>query len=250
MPPESTGNAATIRGCMRRESQVGLRVGVFHYILPDATAVFPPQSVVALDDDDRVPARLNDGRVAGAQANGRRKPQAKMFVFRVTSELAGGGFENMTGRRVSLRHTQDTGDRVAVQGELRLGSGQAELAGVPRESGAAVVLQKQLDALGEIVIVDPMHHAAGRMGFRVLRVEKLDGSRAVFADVTDDAEDVGWGDVEALAPSVEDLRVVRQKSLQERLDHRMRVSCQRERHGEGKRMPPRRFQPSWFIREP
>lgn len=84
-----------------------------------------------------------------------------------------------------------------------------------------MVFQKQRDALGQIMIIDPMH-AAGRIGLGALRVEELDGSRAIFTDVADDAEDVARGDVEALAPCIEDLRVVRQKPPQERFYHRMR----------------------------
>ena len=51
---------------------------------------------------------------------------------------------------------------VAVQGKLRLGSGQTELTGVFREPGAAVVFQKQRDAPGQIIIVDPMHVGSWR----------------------------------------------------------------------------------------
>ena len=66
-----------------------------------------------------------------------------MLVFRVSAEFSGGGFEDVGGRRASLRHAPSAGDRVAVQRQLRLSPCEAELTAIPRKPGASVIFQKQ-----------------------------------------------------------------------------------------------------------
>ena len=135
-----------------------------------------------------------------------------MLVFRVASEFTSGGFENVGGRRVSLRHSPRTVDGVAVKRQLWLGSGEAELAAVPGEPGAAVVFQKQPDATCQILFVDPIH--PGLPGIHILRVlnlimQELDGTRTILTDMTDDAEGVARGNMETPPPFFDNPLVVR-----------------------------------------
>lgn len=83
-------------------------------------AISPPQPIITFDDNDRVTGEMDDGRMAGAQPDGRREEQAKMLVFRVSTEFSGGGFEDVGGRRASLRYSPSACYRVAVQRQLRL----------------------------------------------------------------------------------------------------------------------------------
>src|SRR5262245_19447288 len=85
-------------------------------------------SIIALDDDGDFFFEPHDARLCCRQAEAAREREAYIFVLRMAVEMAGRRLQNMRCRQAP------GGDTTTVilqeQGSFRLGTGQAELAGV------------------------------------------------------------------------------------------------------------------------
>jgi len=186
-------------------------------------------TVVALDDDRDLVFEANDARSGDRQPQGARELETEVLVVGMAIEIDHAGLEDV-GRGNGARGDAPT-LAVEEQGRLRLGSGEAELAAVGGAAPHGGVASKRAQTLGDARLVEPVDRAsAPRSATGTVRWREPDGARTVLPHVRHEAEGVSGGYLEAPRPALDDQLVVREQSPQVRIDLRVPVLDQGERH--------------------
>lgn len=100
------------------------------------------------------------------------------------------------------------------QGGFRLGSREAERAGIAWGAPGGLIFAQGAQTPGDFCFVKPFDRRLFRShdGVEPFRQYELDGCSTILSDAGDETEGVSWGDVEFACPTTENDLVVRQKA--------------------------------------
>ncbi|MDQ1733442.1 MAG: hypothetical protein QOK10_3601 [Pseudonocardiales bacterium] len=111
--------------------------------------------------------------------------------------------EDVRGRVPPTGHAPLRGVRVEVQGELRLGTGEGELAGLVAVGPGRAVEDQAVQAAADVLLVDRDQLAAADCLLDPFGQSELNGTGDVLADVGEQRERTVWRDLELGRPAVE-----------------------------------------------
>ena len=114
-----------------------------------------------------------------------------------------------------------------------------------------MVRPQRLKALGDIGLAEPFDLVllAASQDIQTVRCHKLNGARAILADMGDKREDVACRDLEFGGPPGEHAFIVRQQSPEKGFRYRAAVLFGAKRHGERQRIDVRCLPPFVVIDE-
>ena len=151
------------------------------------------------------------------EADPLREAQAVVLVLRESFEPHARWLEDVGGGHAAEGHTPTRA--VAVERDLGLRTGEAELALVARSACLARVDSDGGEASFDLLGGEPLHAAwLVVQGAVALRRDELKPTRAVFSDVREQAERVARRDVELTTPTFEYELVVGEQAPEEGVD--------------------------------
>jgi len=127
-----------------------------------------------------------------------------------------------------------------MQGQLRLSTGEAELATISGASSGSVAVHEVPETFGDVFFRQPFHFVGSTLHHFVvaIRSNELHRAGAVLTHVREQGEGIAGRDVELSRPSSQDVGVFREKPLQEGAHDGVAMLAPAEGHGQrdGKRI--------------
>ena len=138
-----------------------------------------------------------------------------MLVLDVPREVPQRGLQDVRRRGAPGRNAEAS--LIKQESGLRLRAGEAELPRVRRAAPRSPVLPEEAKALGDALVVEPLHFQGPTAPDRIqpLGPHELHRSGAVFPDVGDQREGAPCRDLEPLSPAAKHDLVVRQEPPEE-----------------------------------
>src|SRR6202041_2768909 len=182
--------------------------------LPEIRGVDP---VVAFDDNGDLVLEAHDFRICDREPDGASQLKAKMLILRVPVEMRRWRFQDVRGRRAAGRNPPPAFLKQECCFWLR--AGEAELARIARIAPRGVILSQGTKALRDVARRQPFDfwRLFSQDHIETVGPHELHRARAILTDARDKAEGIAGRDLKFLAPSIEDLFVVRQQSPQKRV---------------------------------